>query len=229
MMKPTLYIVATPIGHLEDMTHRAVTTLSGVDLVLCEDTRVTKRLLERYHIVVPTMSYHAQSSLSKVDRIIDMLREGKSLALVSDAGTPTISDPGCLLVDEVRSALGDDVSIVPVPGASAVMSVLSVSGFPSSQFVFMGFLPHKKGRMTQFQEIGASKRTVVFYESPHRFEKALVSLSSVLAPERRICVGREMTKMHEQYIVGTVSEIASHFREHPDRIRGEFAIAVEGA
>ncbi len=227
-MKPTLYVVATPIGHLDDMTHRAVAVLRGVQLILCEDTRVTKRLLERYQIDVPTMSYHAQSSLSKVERIIALLDAGQSLALVSDAGTPTISDPGCLLVSEVRKQLGDRVLVIPVPGASAAMSILSVSGFPSSQFVFMGFLPHKKGRQTQFQEIGASKRTVVFYESPHRFEKALDSLAHVLSSQRRICVGREMTKMHEEYLVGTVSEIQEYFAQHPDHVRGEFAIAVEG-
>ncbi len=226
---PTLYIVATPIGNLEDVTLRAIRTLREVDLILCEDTRVTKRLLERYEIHKPTMSYHAQSKLSKVDKIIALLEEGKNLALVSDAGTPTISDPGCLLVAEVRKHLLDAVSIIPIPGASAVLSALSVSGFPSSEFTFLGFLPHKKGRETLFKEIAASKRTVVFYESPHRIEKSLASLAQFLAPTQRICVSREITKIHEEHVLGTPKEVIAHYAAHPDRLRGEFVVVVESA
>lgn len=231
---PTLFIVATPIGNLEDISLRALRVLKEVDLILCEDTRVTKNLLTRYEIDKPTMSYHAQSKLAKVEKIIDLLEEGKNLALVSDAGTPTISDPGCLLVAQIRERFGSEVAIQAIPGASAVLSALSVSGFPSSEFLFLGFLPHKKGRETLFKEIASSKRTVVFYESPHRLSKALLSLKTHLEAElpsgasRRILVAREITKMFEENINGTVLEVVDYFVEHPQNIRGEFVVVVEG-
>lgn len=233
---PSLYIVATPIGNLEDITLRAIRVLKEVDLILCEDTRVTKRLLQRYEIDKPTMSYHAQSKLSKTDKIIALLEEGKNLALVSDAGTPTISDPGCMLVAQVRTHfmsrlnLDDDVrvEIIPIPGPSAVLSALSVSGFPSSEFLFLGFLPHKKGRETLFKEIVESKRTVVFYESPHRILKALESLKAHLDEKRKILVAREITKIYEENIIGTAEEVLAYFTMHPDRVRGEFVVVVEG-
>lgn len=225
---PTLYIVATPIGNLEDVTLRALRILREVDMILCEDTRVTKRLLAKYEIDRPTLSYHAQSKLSKVEKIFGMLEEGKSLALVSDAGTPTISDPGCLLVAQVRERFGDAIAIIPVPGPSAVLSALSVSGFPTSEFLFLGFLPHKKGRETLFREIASSARTVIFYESPHRIEKTLASLQEHLIPKRRIMVSREITKIHEEHVMGEPEVVMSHFLAHPDRIRGEFVVVVEG-
>jgi len=224
----TLYIVATPIGNLEDITLRAIRILKEVDLILCEDTRVTKRLLDRYDINKPTLSYHAQSKLSKVDKIFSLLEEGKSLALVSDAGTPTISDPGCLLVAQVREKFGDIIEIISIPGPSAVLAALSVSGFPSSEFIFLGFLPHKKGRETLFKEIAVSKRTVVFYESPHRMEKTLASLAEHLEPERKILVAREITKIYEENVQGTLLEVVKYFLDHPDHIRGEFVVVVEG-
>jgi 16S rRNA (cytidine1402-2'-O)-methyltransferase len=226
---PTLYIIATPIGNLEDITLRALRVLKEVDLILCEDTRVTKRLLEKYEIATPTMSYHAQSKLAKVEKIFGLLEEGKDLALVSDAGTPTISDPGCLLVAQVREKFGDTISIVPIPGASAVLSALSVSGFPTSEFLFLGFLPHKKGRETLFKEIAASGRTVVFYESPHRILKTLESLQAHLLPKRKILVARELTKIYEENMIGEPEEVLAHFTAHPDRVRGEFVVVVEGA
>ncbi len=226
---PTLYIVATPIGNLEDITLRALRVLQGVDAILCEDTRVTKRLLEKYEFDKPLISYHAQSKLSKAERIFELLERGKDLALVSDAGTPAISDPGCLLVSQVRERFGEKVAIVPIPGASAVLAALSASGFPTSEFLFLGFLPHKKGRETLFKEIAISKRTVVFYESVHRFEKALASLAEHLEPQRRIAVAREITKLHEEAVVGALSEVIEHFRAHPDHIRGEFVVVVHGA
>jgi 16S rRNA (cytidine1402-2'-O)-methyltransferase len=226
---PTLTIIATPIGNLEDITLRALRVLKEVDLILCEDTRVTKKLLDRYDIAIPTMSYHAQSKLSKVEKIIGLLEEGKHLALVSDAGTPTISDPGCLLVSQVRAHFGDRITIESIPGPSAVLAALSLSGFPTSGFLFLGFLPHKKGRATAFREIATSSRAIVFYESVHRIEKALASLAEYLVPERRICVARELTKMHEEAIIGTPAEVIAHFSSHPDRLRGEFVVVVEGA
>lgn len=225
----TLYIVATPIGNLEDITLRALRVLKEVDLILCEDTRVTKRLLDKYDIKTPTMSYHAQSKLAKVEKIFGHLEEGKNLALVSDAGTPTISDPGCLLVAQVREKFGHSVTVVPVPGPSAVLSALSVSGFPTSEFLFLGFLPHKKGRETLFKEISGAKRTVVFYESPHRILKTLEALKKHLRSERRILVAREMTKIYEESIIGAPEEALTYFLAHPDRIRGEFVVVVAGA
>ncbi len=225
---PTLYIVSTPIGNLEDITLRAIRVLKEVDLILCEDTRETKKILQRYEIDKPTLSYHAQSKLSKVEKIFELLAQGKNLALVSDAGTPTISDPGCMLVDQVRKKFADDIAIVPIPGASAVLSALSISGFPSSEFVFLGFLPHKKGRETLFREIATSKRTIVFYESPHRMEKTLASLAEHLLPERRILVARELTKLFEENIHGSVSDVVAYFTENTDHIRGEFVVVVDG-
>ncbi|MBI5004563.1 MAG: 16S rRNA (cytidine(1402)-2'-O)-methyltransferase [Candidatus Lloydbacteria bacterium] len=222
----TLYIVATPIGNLEDITLRALETLKTVDVVLCEDTRVTKKLLARYDIHTPTLSYHTYSASAKSEKIIELLREGKNLALVSDAGTPAISDPGSLLVAEVREALGADVSIVPIPGPSAVVAALSVSGFPADSFLFLGFLPHKKGRQTLFKEIAASERTVVFYESPHRILKALGALEVALSPSRSIAVVREISKIFEEIIRGNASEAHDYFKKNPDKVRGEFVVVV---
>lgn len=229
----TLYIVGTPIGNMEDITLRAINVLKSVDAILCEDTRVTRKLLERYGINKPTISYHSQSKLSKIDQVIDMLREGpdasagagKNLALVSDAGTPTISDPGSFLISKIREEL-PDVNFVPIPGPTAVATALSASGFPSSDFLFLGFLPHKKGRQTIFKEIGQSVRTSVFYESPHRFMKALESLKDVLSPERKIAVARELTKIYEEIKVGTVPEIERYYTENQDKVRGEFVVIV---
>jgi 16S rRNA (cytidine1402-2'-O)-methyltransferase len=147
----SFYVVATPIGNLEDITLRALRVLKEVDLILCEDTRVTKRLLARYEISTPTMSYHARSGETKIEKVIELLKAGKNLALVSDAGTPTISDPGSLLVSRVREALGEEVMVSTIPGASALTSALSIAGMPASEFLFLGFLPHKKGRVTLFK------------------------------------------------------------------------------
>jgi 16S rRNA (cytidine1402-2'-O)-methyltransferase len=224
----TLFIVSTPIGNLGDITYRAVETLRAVDVIACEDTRVTKKLLDRYEISKPLISYNAHASVARHDEIVALLREGKKVALVSDAGTPTISDPGSMLVKMVRDELGDQVSIVPIPGASALLAALSASGFPSSDFLFLGFLPHKKGRETLFKEIAASERTVVFYESPHRIEKSLESLDLVLESDRKICVARELTKMFEEIQIGTATEIANYYKANQDKVRGEFVVIVSG-
>jgi 16S rRNA (cytidine1402-2'-O)-methyltransferase len=228
MIRPKLSVVASPIGNLEDITLRAIRTLKEADIILCEDTRVTKKLLVRYEIDKPLLSYHAHAKISKVEKIFALLEDGKNLALVSDAGTPTISDPGSLLVAQVRERFGDGVAVVPIPGPSAAIAALSASGFPSSDFLFLGFLPHKKGRETLFREIASAKRTVVFYESPHRMEKTLASLAIHLEPERRVVVARELTKLHEEMVSGTIFDIVSHFQEHPERIRGEFVVIVSG-
>lgn len=223
----TLYIIGTPIGNLEDITLRALRVLKEVDLILCEDTRVTKRLLSKYEIGTPTMSYHAQSKLSKVDKILQFLEEGKNLALVSDAGTPCISDPGMLLVSQVLDRVSN-VKIVPIPGSSALVTALSAAGISVAEFTFLGFLPHKKGRETLFKEIAASARVMAFYESPHRIEKSLESLEKFCGAQRGIIVARELTKIYEEFVRGTVAEARAHFAENPDRVRGEFVVIVSG-
>ena len=222
------YVVGTPIGNLEDVSFRAVAILSSVDLILCEDTRVTARLLERYTIFTPMMSFHARSKLQKVENIISLIESGKTVALVSDAGTPTISDPGALLVSKIREAL-PELEIISIPGPSAVTAALSVVGVPASDFLFLGFLPHKKGRETLFNEIAASKRTVVFYESPHRIMKTLESLVNKLDADRRVVVCREMTKVFEQVVTGTSAEVKAYFEQNKDKVRGEFVVVVSGS
>lgn len=222
-----LYIVATPIGNLEDITLRALRILKEVDMILCEDTRMTKRLCEKYDIRTPLMSYHAHSGLTKVDTIFERLKEGKILALVSDAGTPTISDPGVLLIQQIKKEFGDQVTIVPIPGPSALVAALSASGLSAPTFTFLGFLPHKKGRETLFKDIAGSKRAVVFYESPHRIEKTLTSLEKVLSPSRQVVIARELTKIHEEFIVGSVQDVLTRLLRS-DTVRGEFVVMIEG-
>ncbi len=175
----TLYIVATPIGNLEDISLRALRILGEVDFILCEDTRVTKKLLAHFNIKTPTISYHQHSDIKKTDYIIDLLSQGKNLALVSDAGTPGISDPGGKLVEAVINKLGDDAVIESVPGPSAVTAALSISGIPTDKFIFMGFPPHKKGRQTFIKKILASEWPAVVYESKHRIVKFLQELDEI--------------------------------------------------
>jgi 16S rRNA (cytidine1402-2'-O)-methyltransferase len=219
-------VVGTPIGNLEDITLRALRVLKEADLVLCEDTRVTKRLFERYDIHVPTMSYHAHSKLAKIDLIISKLEEGKNIALVSDAGTPGISDPGALLVSKIREQCTDaikngEIKIESVPGPSALIAALSIAGIPCADFTFFGFLPHKKGRETIFKEIASMSRTAVFYESPHRILKTLEALH-VHAPEKTVVIARELTKIYEEIVRGNASEVTTYFTDHSDKVRGEF-------
>lgn len=224
---PSLFIVGTPIGNLEDITLRALRVLKEVDLVLCEDTRVTKRLLTKYGIATPTLSYHAQSKLTKVEKILALLEEGKNLALVSDAGTPCISDPGSLLVAQVLEKFGDTVRVVPIPGPSALITALAAAGISVAQFTFLGFLPHKKGRETLFKEIAIAERVTVFYESPHRIEKTLEALEKFCGAQRKVIIARELTKVFEEFVRGTVSEVRNYFADNPDHIRGEFVVIVE--
>ena len=218
------YVIATPIGNLGDITFRAIETLKNVDLILCEDTRTTKHLLDKYDIHKPTMSYHAQSKLSKTDKIFELLEQGKDLALVSDAGTPGISDPGAMLVSQIKEKMSE-IKVIPIPGVSAVITALSASGLPTHEFTFLGFLPHKKGRETLFKEIATSERTMVFYESPHRILKTLESLVK-FCPEKRICVARELTKIYEEFKLGTPAEVLEYFVENKDKQRGEFTVIV---
>ena len=224
-MKGTLYIVATPIGNLEDITFRAIRILKEVDMILCEDTRVTAKLLAKYEIKKSLRRFDAHSSESGREAIVELLREGKNIALVTDAGTPGISDPASLLVEDVRRELGNEVKVIPVPGASALTTALSASGIPTSDFLFLGFLPHKKGRQTLMKEIGESERAVVFYESPHRILKALAELK-IVAPERKITIARELTKIYEEYISGTADEITKILTDIPEKQKGEFVVIV---
>ncbi|MCF7843500.1 16S rRNA (cytidine(1402)-2'-O)-methyltransferase [Candidatus Gracilibacteria bacterium] len=223
-----LYIVPTPIGNLEDITLRAIRILKEVDLVLCEDTSVTQRIFKEYDITTKTSVFYAQTGLKNIEKIMSMLEDGKKIALVSDAGTPTISDPGVLLVDKVRNEL-KDVQVIALPGASALITALSASGISSSTFTFYGFLPHKKGRETLFKIIAESSVTSAFYESVHRIEKTLESLSKYLDEKRQIVIARELTKMHEEVVRGNAQYIKEYFEMNKDHIRGEFVVIVEKA
>lgn len=225
-MAGILYIVPTPIGNLEDITLRAIRILKEADLVLCEDTSVTQRLFKEYDIETPTSVFYAQTGIKNIERVLERLKEGEKIALVSDAGTPTISDPGVLLVDRIRKEL-PDVQVVALPGPSALITALSASGISSATFTFYGFLPHKKGRETLFKTIAESEHTSVFYESVHRIEKTLESLNAHM-PERRIVIARELTKLHEEVVRGTAQEVKAYFEANKDHIRGEFVVIIEG-
>lgn len=233
----TLYIIGTPIGNLEDVTLRALRVLKEADVILCEDTRVTKRLLERYAIAHKQLAtYNEQRSGITAAKVIGWLEEGKNVALVSDAGTPGISDPGAMLVQNIRTHINSSTSgveeeghgvikIEAVPGPSALTAALSIAGVPTNEFVFLGFLPHKKGRETLFKEIAASKRAVVFYESPHRILKALESLHRH-APEKQVTICRELTKIHEEVKGGIAAELLQFFKNNPEKVKGEFVVIV---
>ncbi len=218
-MNGKLYITATPIGNLGDITLRALEILKSVDFILCEDTRVTQKLLNHYEIKTPTISYHQHSKDKKVNEIIKLLEEGKDLALVTDAGTPGISDPGNELISHITSHVSH---IIPISGASALTSALSISGFPTDKFIFLGFPPHKKGRKKYFHEVADAKHTVVFYESCHRIKKALKELSEILDKSVKICICRELTKKFETTYRGTIDEILNmEIKE-----KGEFVIVI---
>ena len=221
----TLYIVATPIGNLEDITLRALRTLKEVDYILCEDTRTTQNLLNKYEIKTKTMSYHAHSTEGRESTIINLLKGGKNLALVSDAGTPCISDPGVMLVANIRKEFGRDAKVSPIPGPSALISALSASGISSAEFVFLGFLPHKKGRLTLFKEITESDRVSVFYESTHRIMKTLESLNT-FSPKCQVMIAREITKQFEEFVSGTPSELFEYFNTNKVKQKGEFVVIV---
>ena len=221
-----LYIVATPIGNLEDITLRALRVLKEVDVILCEDTRVTRKLMQKYEIETPLLSYHSHSTSLKVKKIFNLLEKDSDLALVSDAGTPTISDPGSLLISQMRERFGGALEIIVIPGPSAVTAALSIAGLSASEFLFLGFLPHKKGRETLFKEIEMSKRTVVFYESPHRLLKTLESLSRALDQNRSVVVARELTKLYEELFLGSAGDALMYFKENPDKVRGELVIMI---
>lgn len=226
-MSGTLYIVPTPIGNLEDMTHRGIRILKEVDLVLCEDTSVTQRLFKAYDITTKTSLFYSQSPKEKVPQVIALLEEGKNIALVSDAGTPAISDPGVILIDAIRREL-PEAKVIALPGASALITAVSGAGLAGNSFIFLGFLPHKKGRDTIFRELLEREETAVFYESVHRIEKTLSSLATVLPENRLVVVARELTKIHEEYVRGSAQEVRDYFQNNPDKVRGEFVVLISG-
>lgn len=221
----TLYVVATPIGNLEDITLRALRILGEVDYILCEDTRTTKILLDKYDIKTKTMSYHAHSTEGRESSIINLLKGGKNLAIVSDAGTPCISDPGFLLISNIYKEFGHDACVVPIPGPNALISALSACGISSAEFTFFGFLPHKKGREKIFKEIENSDRVSVFYESTHRLMKTLESLKKH-CPKQKIAVAKELTKQFEEFVKGNPEEVFEYFTKYKEKQKGEFVIIV---
>ena len=222
-MKGILYIVATPIGNLEDMTLRALRIIKEADCVACEDTRVTSKLLNHYNIKKSLISYHQHSELKKINIIIEKLKEGKNIALVTDAGTPGISDPGNILVSE---AVKNNIEIHPIPGPSALASMISISGIDLQKFLFLGFPPHKKGRETFFKEAVGSRYPVIYYESPHRFIKNL-ELLKLLECQKSIIIGRELTKIFEEVQRGSAAEILSYYQENKEKIKGEFVVILD--
>ena len=221
----TLYVVATPIGNMEDITLRALRILKEVSLVLCEDTRHTRMLLNRYEIKTKTDSYHAHSNDSKLSQIAKKLEDGEDLALVSDAGTPLVSDPGVFLVAYLREKFGDEIKIVPIPGASALTAALSVIPVSEGRFTFIGFLPHKKGRQTLIKEMRESQYSTVCYESSHRILKLLKELEEFY-PEAHVWIARELTKQFEEILEGTSSELTARLTQTPEKQKGEFVVIV---
>jgi 16S rRNA (cytidine1402-2'-O)-methyltransferase len=218
-----LYIVPTPIGNLKDITLRALEVLKDTDIILAEDTRTSSKLLKHYEISKKLVAYHQHNEHKITERLIDSLKAGETMALVSDAGTPAISDPGFLLV---RECIKNDIKVECLPGATAFVPALVNSGLPCEKFVFEGFLPHKKGRQTRLKILAEEVRTIVFYESPHRLLKTLTQFSEYFGEERQISVSREITKMHEENVRGTVKELLVYYQTHT--LKGEIVVVVEG-
>ena len=218
-----LYIVPTPIGNLGDITYRAVEVLSTVDLILAEDTRVTKRLLDKYEIKTPLKAYHAFNEHQATEKIIEELQSGKNIALVSDAGTPGISDPGFLLARACREA---NEELTVLPGPTAFVPALVGSGFPCDRFHFEGFLPHKKGRNTRWKFLNTIETTIVLYESPFRVLKCLEEIQTSLGANRNVCVVREISKIHESFHYGTANELIAAFNKKPETLKGEMVIII---
>ena len=221
-MTGTLYIVSTPIGNLKDATYRSLELLSDVDLIAAEDTRRTGVLLKHYEIKTPLTSFNSYNQAKKSNRLIARLKEGHNLALVSDAGTPGVSDP---LYHLVRAALAEYVSVVSLPGPSAVLAALTISGLPVNRFVFEGFLPRKKGRKKLIEELVQEKRTIVLFESPHRIAKTLNELYQAMG-DRKAVLARELTKIHEEVIRGTLEDLAVVAEEQ--KLKGEITLVISG-
>ncbi|WP_271765522.1 16S rRNA (cytidine(1402)-2'-O)-methyltransferase [Aquimarina algiphila] len=218
-----LYLVPTPIGNLEDMTFRAINVLKDVDLILAEDTRTSGKLLKHFEISTPMKSHHMHNEHKTIDRIIQKLKSGDIIALISDAGTPAISDPGFLLT---RACVENGIAVECLPGATAFVPALVNSGLPNDKFVFEGFLPVKKGRQTRLKFLAEETRTMIFYESPHKLVKTLSSFMTYFGEDRQVSVSRELSKLYEETIRGTAKEVTQHFENKPPK--GEIVIIVEG-
>ncbi|NER17288.1 16S rRNA (cytidine(1402)-2'-O)-methyltransferase [Spongiivirga citrea] len=218
-----LYIVPTPIGNLKDMTFRAIEVLKEVDLILAEDTRTSGKLLKHYEIGTHMQSHHMHNEHKTVDTIVKRIKDGDQVALISDAGTPAISDPGFLLT---RACIENDIEVECLPGATAFVPALVNSGLPNDKFVFEGFLPVKKGRQTRLQLLAEETRTMVFYESPHKLLKTLGNFKEYFSENRQVCICRELSKMHEENVRGTINEVLAHFEQHPPK--GEIVMVVAG-
>ena len=218
-----LFLVPTPIGNLEDITFRSVRILNQVDLILAEDTRTSGKLLKHFDIKTPMKSFHMHNEHKVLDKMVDKLKVGIKIALISDAGTPGISDPGFLLV---RACLEEEIETECLPGATALIPAIVQSGFPTDRFIFEGFLPPKKGRQTRFKQWSEETRTIVFYESPHKIVKTLSQLQEFVGGDRRLSVSRELSKKFEETVRGTVNELVLHFTNKAPK--GEFVIVLEG-
>ena len=218
-----LYLVPTPIGNLEDITLRALSVLKSVDVILAEDTRTSGKLLKHFGVQRPVESYHIFNEHKSIERLIQRMKDGQVLALISDAGTPAISDPGFLLV---RAAKEQGLVVNCLPGATAFVPALVNSGLPNDRFIFEGFLPHKKGRKTRIEGLTEETRTLIFYESPHRLMKTLVQLSEAFGEDRQACVSRELSKIYEENVRGSFKELIHYYEENP--IKGEIVLTVAG-
>jgi len=218
-----LYIVPTPIGNLEDITLRAIKILKAVDIILAEDTRTSGKLLKHYDIDTPMLSHHMHNEHKMVDRIVDRILAGENFALISDAGTPAISDPGFLLT---RACIEKGVAVECLPGATAFVPAIVNSGFPNDKFIFEGFLPVKKGRQTRLKMLAQETRTMIFYESPHKLVKTLQQFEEYFGENRQVSVSRELTKLYEETRRGSIKEVKDHYIEHPPK--GEIVIVIKG-
>jgi len=224
LLDPGLYLVATPIGNLEDITLRALRVLKGVDRIACEDTRLTQKLLNHFDIATPTVSYHQHNEQSRTVELVALLQQGGRVAVVSDAGTPAFSDPG---LDLVRAAVAAGVPVIPIPGANAALSALIASGLDTDRFLYVGFLPSKPGaRRTELEALAERHLTLVVYEAPHRILETLADVEAVWGDSVRVVVARELTKLHEEFLRGTVAEVRQILSTR-DRIRGEIVLLIE--
>lgn len=217
----TLFIVPTPIGNLEDFTLRAIRVLKEADFILAEDTRTSKKLLDHYEISNQLVSHHIHNEHKTVESVVERLQHVTSAALISDAGTPAISDPGFLLI---RACYEAGIDVTCLPGPNAIIPAIVGSGIPCDRFIFEGFLPHKKGRQTKWKELALEKRSIVLYESPHRLVKCLTEISTFLGEDREVCVAREISKLHEEFKRGLVTEVLTHFEAK--KVKGEIVIVI---
>lgn len=220
---PILYVVPTPVGNLEDITLRAIRILKESSLIYAEDTRVTKKLLSHLGIQKQVFPFHAHNEHKVVQQVIDRIKTEESVVLVSDAGTPGISDPGFLLI---RACIQDEITVTCLPGPTALIPALVGSGFPCDRFCFEGFLPHKKGRQTKLIELSKEERTIVLYESPHRIVKCLAQIEEFFEPDRNVCVVREISKIYEEFKRGTATQVREYYEQHPPK--GEIVLIIEG-